>query len=85
MTSYALKEHWRGASAQAIGESMQITESAEEVEKTIEAASKKLRAEIIDGIIKRAQGGDLAAVEWLEARGFIPKIGTAVNPLTSPA
>ena len=77
MTSSVLKRHWRGASAQEIGESMQIPRSAEQVEKMIETDIKQLRAEIIEGIIKRATAGDPAAVEWLEARGFIRKIGTA--------
>ena len=77
MTSSVLKRHWHGASAQEIGESMQIPRSAEQVEKMIGTDIKKLRDEIIEGIIKRAKDGDPAAVEWLESRGFISKIGTA--------
>ena len=71
MSYTELKQWWRGISAEEIGAKMQKPRTAEEVKQAIEWEIKKLEEGVFDGVIKRAISGDIAAIEWLEKRGYI--------------
>ena len=71
MVSYALREYWNGVSPDEIGASMPTKHTAEQVEAMIEKERKAIQEDALNGIVKRAKDGDVAAVDWLEAWGLI--------------
>ena len=76
---YSLKHHWAGMSPAEIGASWKQPREAEDVNRSIEKNLAEVEAAIVEGVVRRAADGDLAAVEWLEARGFIPKVAFGVE------
>lgn len=71
MTYKILRQHWRGISSKDIGNGFQTPFTAEEIDETIANQRDKFEAAILRGIIKRARTGEIAAVVWLEERGFV--------------
>lgn len=68
---YMLREMWMGRFPQDIGADLKTPISAEQVEAEVSIQSRKLVADVLDGIVKRAVAGDLEAVTWLEDRGLL--------------
>ena len=72
MANHLLKQHWRGVPAEEIrvrddrpgGQPLNV-------EREIAKQLKSLEDGVLDSIIKRASGGELDAVAWLEVRGLI--------------
>ena len=84
--SSVLRAHWAGTSAEESGDEMRPKRSAEEVEEMIAGDIEILQGAIVEGIAKRATDGDVAAAEWLEARGLVtlPKPGEGLAPHEPP-
>ena len=71
MPDYELKQHWRGVPSEEIGSAMREPQAAAQVDATISKELKAIEDGALDGIIRRAKAGEVAAVEWLEGRGLI--------------
>ena len=71
MPNYVVKQHWRGVPSEEIGSDMKVRQSAEQVAATISKELRDIEDGALDGIIKRAKDGEVAAVEWLEDRRLI--------------
>ena len=84
MANYLLKQHWRGVPSEEIGPVMQIPLTVEQFDLNIESELKRIEDGALDGVIKRAKDGEVAAVEWLEARGLIRMPGKQRNERSEP-
>ena len=70
-TSDILRQHWQGVPSEEIGANLERQRTAEEVDAAVEKEGATLEGNAVDRIIQRAEAGKVAAVEWLEKRGFI--------------
>ena len=66
-----LRQHWQGVPSEEIGANLAPQRTAEEVDDAVEKVRTALQDNALDRIIEQAEQGDVAAVEWLERRGFI--------------
>ena len=66
-----LLRHWRGVSSEEIAAALERRVTAEEVDVEVAREKAKLEAGAFDSIVRLAEQGDVAAVQWLEGRGFI--------------
>jgi len=66
-----LRQHWQGVPSEEIGANLEHQRTAEEVDAAVEKEGAALEGNAFDRIIQRAEQGEVAAVEWLEKRGFI--------------
>ena len=66
-----LIETWVGMSWEEITNNWKTPAKKEDYEAVVEGEKNKLANAILEGIIKRAQAGDLDAVNWLEERGLL--------------
>ena len=71
MPNHVVKQHWRGVPSEEIGSAMREPQAAAQVDATISKELKAIEDGALDGIIRRAKDGEVAAVEWLEGRGLI--------------
>ena len=69
--SAILRQHWQGVPSEEIAAGQEHQRTAEEVDAAVEKERAALEDNALDRIIKRAEAGEVAAVEWLEKRGFI--------------
>ena len=70
MVSANLVWHWLGMPEEEITANWDRDER-ERFQEIMENEQQRTVTNILDGIQKRAQDGDVAAVEWLEQRGFL--------------
>lgn len=68
--SSMLRQHWQGVSSEEIGAHLERQCTAEEVDGEIAREQAELEDNALTRIIQRAEQGEVAAVEWLEKRGF---------------
>ena len=66
-----LIETWVGMSWAEITDNWKPPAKKEDYEAAVEGEKNKLANAILEGIIKRAQAGELDAVNWLEERGLL--------------
>ncbi len=66
-----LIETWVGMSWEEITDNWKPPAKKEDYEAAVEGEKNKLANAILEGIIKRAQAGELDAVNWLEERGLL--------------
>ena len=66
-----LIETWVGMSWEEITDHWKPPAKKEDYEAAVEGEKNKLANAILEGIIKRAQAGELDAVNWLEERGLL--------------
>ena len=66
-----LRQHWQGVPSEEIGTGLDRQRTAEEVDAAVEKERAALEDNALTRIIQRAEAGEVAAVEWLEKRGFI--------------
>ena len=66
-----LIRRWLGESIDDIANSYREPVQPEDVLEWMKDEKTKLAHEIVKGIVKRAHGGDLQAVEWLVRRKFL--------------
>ena len=66
-----LIETWVGMSWEEITDNWKPPAKKEDYEAAVEGEKNKLANAILEGIIKRAQVGELDAVSWLEERGLL--------------
>ena len=66
-----LRQHWQGVPSEEIGAKLERQRTAEEVDAAVKREGAALEGNAFDRIIQRAEQGEVAAVEWLEKRGFI--------------
>ena len=69
--SAILRQHWQGVPSEDIGANLAPQRTAEEVDDAVEKERTALEDNALDRIIEQAEQGEVAAVEWLERRGFI--------------
>ena len=69
--SAILRQHWQGVPSEDIGASMAPQRTAAEVDDAVEKERTALEDNALDRIIEQAEQGEVAAVQWLERRGFI--------------
>lgn len=69
--SAILRQHWQGVPSEDIGASMAPQRTAKDVNDAVEKQRAALEDNALDRIIQQAEQGEVAAVEWLERRGFI--------------
>ena len=73
--SAILRQHWQGVPSKEIAASLERQRTAEEVDAAVEQERTALEDNALDRVIQRAEQGEVAAVEWLEKRGFIDMPG----------
>ena len=66
-----LIETWVGMSWAEITDNWKPPAKKKDYEAAVEGEKNKLANAILEGIIKRAQAGELDAVNWLEERGLL--------------
>ena len=66
-----LIETWVGMSWEEITDNWKPPAKKEDYEAAVEGEKTMLANAILEGIIKRAQAGELDAVNWLEERGLL--------------
>ena len=66
-----LIETWVGMSWEEITDHWKPPAKKKDYEAAVEGEKNKLANAILEGIIKRAQAGELDAVNWLEERGLL--------------
>ena len=71
MTSWILREHWRGTSSENIGAMIREKKTAGQIDKMIALELSGIADDALNAIATNATKGDVAAVEWLESRGLI--------------
>ena len=69
--SAILRQHWQGVLSKDIGASLSPQRTAAEVDDAVEKEPAALEDNALDRIIEQAERGEVAAVQWLERRGFI--------------
>ena len=74
-----LIETWVGMSWAEITDNWKPPAKKEDYEAAVEGEKNKLANAILEGIIKRAQAGELDAVNWLEERGLLKLPSREVN------
>ena len=62
---------WMGMSREEITDNWKLPAKKEDYEAVVERERDKLAGAILGGIIKRAEAGELDAVNWLEERGLV--------------
>ena len=66
-----LRQHWQRVPSEDIGASLAPQRTAAEVDAAVEKEHAALEDNALGRIIEQAEQGEVAAVEWLERRGFI--------------
>ena len=69
--SAILRQHWQGVPSEEIAVNLDRQRTAEEVAGEVAREQGQLQDNALARIIQHAEQGEVAAVEWLEKRGFI--------------
>ena len=77
MASASLVAHWAGMSEDDITKRWDSDRRGRFTE-IIENEEKRVVASIYDGIQKRAEAGEMDAVEWMESRGLLERADSRI-------